>query len=664
MSLLDGSQRQVIEEFGGGFPLMDPMDLEADQASFAFNCEFNPKRVQPRKGFGTAWSPNKAVQALKYWAQGQSGSQTHYLSYLHDTSTFTIRNLATGVETDLLTGLTDTSIAIQAPSGQRLYSALLSASGLDSHPGYVWDGNLSHLMYPTFQRPLLTTEVSISLSQPGAGVITQGAHSVGILCQTLAGYWTKPAPAANSSALTLTPQTITAADSTHNLQVTVTPTGNWPTWIKAIQLIYTTQANNYQYYIVPGTITAVTAGTNTAAVITFSVSDQQLRSVGSQGAGTLADDYFGLLTQDNTGSAPFNVKFVIAWGQRVVWFGNYGGIDSFFPSDQGNPEWISPDQHIQQLPGGIPITTAFVLRGILYVVSTVGGIYAYFDNGGRPVTFRAPQEIDGSIGTNAPLGATTDSSGNGYAIIAAPQGCYVFFGVNLPELPMSYYALPDWQNIDWASPTKLIVKDHPQDRNVFVRAPMIGGGQQIFHFNYLAGRTPAKVKYSIWTIGNSYPMGPIEIVRNVSKNIWELYIGPSVANAGNAVLRQKSNMAGDSSIWRDLTATGIDWRWLGPPLPQREAADMLNHIALRIRCLSLTGTAQLYITVQSLDGTRTVSPNGNPFSFTTGPDIHALIPYDFQNEVAMYLFSNNAAADNAPVITYLEHYSNLMAVHR
>jgi hypothetical protein len=665
MSLLDGCSKEVITEFGGAFPLIDPVDLTADQAVFAYNCEFNPKRVQPRRGFGTAWSPNKSIASIKYWAQGITGSITPYVAYLHDGTTVTVRNLATNVETDILTGLSDTSIMVSAPSGKRLYAAILSATGYDSHPGFVWDGNTAHTMDQTFQRPMLTTEVTLTLAQPGAGVCTQGTHNVGVLFQTRSGYWTRPGPAANSALLTLTPTSITAADSTHNMQATLhLPSGTWPSWIQAVQIIYTTGFNNFEYYVVPGTITSVTAGGSADVVITWSVPDVQIRAIGSQGAGTLADDYFGLLSMDNSNNPPFKIKFVIPWGNRMVWVGNYGGVDSFFPSDPGNPEWISADQHIQNLPSGLPISTAFVLRGVLYVVSPIGGIYAYFDNGGRPVSFRPPQEIDGSIGTPAPMGVTVDTSGNGYALIAAPQGLYLFLGVNLPDLPVSYYQQPDWDTIDWTKFTSIVVKDHLQDRNFFVRATTLSGVSQIFHWNYSRGRTAEKLKYSIWTIGASYPLGPIEIVLNQTSKVWELYIAPSVANAANPVLRQKSQKAGDTLLFRDLTATGIDWRWFGPPLPQGEDANMLNHIALRIRCLGLGGSGNLYVAVQTLDGTRSVNPQGNPFAHATNQDQHTLIPYDLQNEVIIYQFSNNAVADNAVMISYMEHYSNLMAVTR
>lgn len=664
MSILDGCTKEVIEQFGGAFPLIDPVDLGPNQAALAYNCEFNPSKVQPRKGFATAWSPNRLVQSMKYWAQGLSGSQTQYLAYLHDNTTLTVRNLSTGVDVDILTGLTDNSIAVMAPSGQRLYAAILSAAGYESHPGYVWDGNVAHAMDQAFQRPLLTTELTLSATQPGVGVCTQGTHYLGVLLETRSGYWGRPSPATNTAALTLSPLSLTAADSAHNIQLTLTPTGNWGAQWKNAQVIYTTSANSFEYYLVPGTITSIPVGTSTAVTITFSISDQQLRSIGAQGAGSLATDYFDLLSQDNTGAAPFNVKFVIPWGNRIVWFGNYGGIDSFFPSDPGNPEWISADQHIQNLPGGLPISSAFVLRNFLYVLSPIGGLYAFRDNGGRPVTFQPPQEIDSSIGTPAPMGVTVDSSGNGYALIATPQGLYPFEGVNFPNIPASYFAQPDWDNIDWSKFTDIVVKDHQQDRNFFVRATMLDGTKRIFHFNYLNGRTAPKLNYSVWTVGASYPLGPIEIVRNVTKNVWELWIGPSTAGAGNPVLRQKSAKAGDLNIYHDLTSTGIDWRHLGPPVPSNDKGEMRNHIAGRVRAVSLSGTSSLYVTVQSLDGSRTVTPNGSPFSLSTTPDQPLLIPYDFTNENAQYLFSNNSVADNAPMIAYLEHFSNVMAVSR
>jgi hypothetical protein len=667
MSIIDGARSEEVIEFGGAKPLLDPIDLEIGEAVLAFNCEFFPKRIQPRRGLSSAWSPNQAVQSLKYWAQGQSGTSTQYISYLHDNTTISLRNIGASTTTDILTGLSGANLAVFAPWGARLYAALLNSTGFGNSQGYVWDGNIAHTMNPVFQRPMLTSEVTLALSQPGAGICTVGPHFVGVLFQTTSGYLTKPGPATSvsSTGVVLAPASITATGS-GNIQATVTPATTWPTWIQAVQIIYTTTANSFQYYLVPGTLTTVTPGSATPATITWNIADIQLRAIGSQGAGTLADEYFDLLSMDSSNNPPFKPKFVISWGQRLVWFGNFGGIDSFFPSDPLNPETITGDQHILQLPGGLPIVTAFVLRGILYVLSNDGGMFAYYDNGGRPVTFSPPQEVEASIAVLAPLGVTTDDSGSGYSLIASQQGLFLFPGIAIPDIPLSYYAGPDWDQIDWTKPLLINTKIHQQDRLFLVKAVLQSGQVYVFTFNYLNGRTPEKIKYSPWTIGASYPLGALEIVLNPTKSVWELYVTPTTASASFPVLRQKSTKAADSTAtqYQDLTSTGIDWRYQHTPLPDNPG-DMLNHVAIRFRATSPTGSSTtLYITVSSLDGTRTVTPAGTPFTVATTPDAHSLVPYDFTNEQASYLFSNNVLANNAAAITYYQHFYTHMAQTR
>jgi len=685
MSILDGCKKEVVANFQGARPALDPSSLAPDEAALAFNCTFeNPLRVQPREGFassGINYATGRKFNGVRFWEQGQtSGTQIRTQLYLRDNTTVTVRQMDVlpPTETDILTGLVDTSIPIFAPSGQRLSAAILSAAGGGSHPGYVWDGNLAHQMDQAFQRPMLTTEVSIALSQPGAGVISTGPHSVGLLFQTRTGYWTRPGPAATNLQNTgpnnnLTPAIISAPDSIHNLQVVITPTGTWPAWITNLQLILTTAVNNFQYYLVPGTITPVTPGSATPITITISVADNQLKAIGSQGAGTLADDYFGLLSMDAGNNPPFFPKFVIRWADRMVWVGNYGGVDSFFPSDPNNHQWISPDQHLKQLPGGLPISTAFVLRNILYVCSPAGGIWGFIDNGGRPVTFPKAVEIDSQIAVVSPQGVTSDSSGNSYALIGAVQGLYVFTGLGMPDLPVSYNAKTDWDQIDWANAfTTFQVKDHVNQHIFVARGTLTNGKVYIFTFNYRAGKTPDKVQYSAWTIP-SYPVGPIELVMTKAGSIgWTLWVfsGTNIGTPTITLFQSARWTVGaplTGITYHDLdpagNSLGIDWRYNMGPMPKDNMA-VLNHIALMLRAAAAQSNgANLFVTVASLDGGKTVTPVGSPFPLAQIQDTKILIPYDFQDEVAMYRFSNGQQVDNAPVISLLEHYYNLFALH-
>jgi hypothetical protein len=512
------------------------------------------------------------------------------------------------------------------------------------------------------------TEVTVALTEPSAGVCDAGTHYVGVLFQTRSGYWTRPGPV--DSSLVLQPANISSAGS-KIVRATITPATTWPTWISKVQLIYTTTLNNFEYYVVPGTQTAVTAGGATPAVIDVNVSDVQLRAVGSQGAGTLADDYFSLLSMDASNAAPFSVKFVLPWGNRMVWFGNYGGIDSFFPSDELNPEWISADQHIQQLPGGLPIGSAFVLNTKLYVVSSSGGMFEFTDNGGRPSDFQPPRMIDSRISVVGPFSTTTASNG-GYAFIAAHQGLYVYSGGVFPQIPLSYYQSSEWQKMTFDPTNGLLptVKDFPQQNIVVVQNTANSG---LHVFDYKDGITPATVRYNYWWVVLPPPFFPssfvgTEVVFNPVKKIWELWW--SLWDNDYGINRVKSSVAGDSAttLYRDYLTSGtaydILWKYQTSLLPHGGEGQMYDHQACRVRAYALQTTGKLWIRPSDLDDQTYASPAACPINLTQNPGKMFLAPYDLQGEKITYSMTNydpaitvgSLGAANGISMTEISHY--------
>lgn len=594
MSIFEGVKIATVDQFNGTKPLVDATDITPGDALVSLNCKFAPGQCPMREAFGLAWAGSTTAQNIYsspyYWAYGSStGEATNYLSWLDllDIEPFDAAIHTRLLDTDttyvLKTGLSSGSThGAFASNGKRLYASV-TAGTAPLGGGYVWDGDLTHTMDDCFQRPLLTSEVTMALTQPAGGVCTAGVHYVGVLFQTRSGYWTRPGPI--NSSLVLQPQNITST-GTANVLVTLTPASTWPTWIKAVQVIYTTALNNFQYYVIPGTITQINAGSATVYTISVSVADIQIRAAGSQGAGTLADDYFSLLSMDSSNVAPFNVKFQISWGDRIVWFGNYGGVDVFFPSDPLNPEWITADQHLKQLPNGLPIGSAFVLGGVLYVISSAGGVFGYSDNGGRPVNFQPPRTVDSRISCQNLANVTVAASG-GRAFVMADQGLFVYSGTTFPEVAMSYYQSPDLV----APLFSVAIKDLANEQTVILHDSTSGTGR-LHTFNYQAGLTPDKVRASAWTmagfLGERRP--GIEVVRNPATDAWELWMSCSAGG----ILRQKSRKAGDVALYTDYvdgtTAYGIDWQYQTSLLPPNSAGEIWNHLAGRIRAKALQAT--------------------------------------------------------------------------
>lgn len=597
MSIIDGAKSVTVGEFNGTKPLIDLVDISPGDAQVSLNCVYSPGQVKTRTGFTPAWTTGGSASCPHYWAYGDSTNPvTHYLTWLDLTnSKITTRDLTTGTPTDIKTGLAGSPVAASFTSdGKHLFASVTAFSGGATllGGGYVWDGNTAHSMDATFQRPMKTTEMSIALTEPSAGSVTAGAHYVGVLFQTRAGYWTRPGPV--NASLVLQPATITSAGA-KNINVALTPATTWPSWIVAAQVILTTTLNSFQYYVVPGTITTITAGSATVINIAVDVSDINLRSVGSQGAGTLADEYFDLLSMDASNAAPFNVKFQVAWGNRVVWFGNYGGIDTFFPSDPENPEWITANQHAKTLPNNLPIGSAFVLNGVLYVISSSGGVYGYTDDGGRPVNFQPPRIVDEKISCQSVHCVTVAASG-GRAFVLADQGLYPFTGTTFPDIPMSYFQSPDF--VTYGSNVSVLCFE--QDQLVIVQGYGSGGTASLYTFHYeqsglyASGMTPDKLKTSPWTfIGFPSNHPAMESVRNPITNQWELY----VSRNGGGMYRQKSLRSGDVALYTDYIFDpdpnfiyGIDWQYQCSPLPPGAIGELYNQIAVRVRAKQVQAT--------------------------------------------------------------------------
>lgn len=599
MSIFEGVKIATVDEFDGSKPLLDVTDKGPGDALVSLNCKYVPGKVQSRDGFAPAWtgsvgSSNNVITNPYYWSYGNAGAAaTSYLAWydvipgaLTPSNSLKVRNLITGAVQDLALTLPNFYPGCSfAAFGKKLYASFYSpAFGVSL--ALVWPGTPT-LAATAFQAPMDVTQINFAVTQPGAGVCTAGTHYIGLLFQTVSGYWTRPGPAAFASGPTvLIPQSINSTGS-NNIVVTISPTmvlGAWP--VRAVQVIYTTSLNNFQYYIVPGTLTP-TPGSSTVT-ITFSIDDLQLRSIGSQGAGTLADDYFGLLgNQVAPNTSPLTVKFQMAWGDRMVWFGNYGGEDVFFPSDHLNPEWISPDQHLLKLPNGLPIGAAFVLRGILYVISSAGGVFAYSDNGGRPVTFSPPQTVDSRISCQGPNHVTVAASG-GYAFIMSDTGLYAYSGTSFSAIPLSYYQQPDLV----APVTNLGIKEFASEQTIVLHNSS-GGSGSLYTFNYQNGITPEKVRSSKWTVNGDFTgaVSGIETVLNPLTNAWELW----VAHNSGGILRQKSMRSADAALYTDFTDTttgvfGIDQQYQTSLLPPGGIGEIFNHLALRVRAKAAQAT--------------------------------------------------------------------------
>jgi len=259
MSWFEEAGKITVNDFGGAVSLLEASDIPLGKAIEASNLIFRPGRVETRPGFGFALPADGEQRELFSWSQGLLGGAIDWLAYLCGGTSIKLRNLATpATGHTIASGLPPSSRASFAPWGQRLYVALQSSAMRGVYHAQVWDGNSSHQMANCFQRPLLyMSEVTLAPTTPMPGSVTQGSHWLGVIFQTVEGFWTKPSPAFSPS-LEFAPAPVNCAGGT-NLRATLVPTTVWPSWITKVQLVMTTAANSSQFYLVPGTLTDVSA---------------------------------------------------------------------------------------------------------------------------------------------------------------------------------------------------------------------------------------------------------------------------------------------------------------------------------------------------------------------------------------------------------------------
>jgi hypothetical protein len=300
------------------------------------------------------------------------------------------------------------------------------------------------------------------------------------------------------------------------------------------------------------------------------------------------------------------------------------------------------------------------------------------DNGGRPVTFSPPSEIDGSVSATG-FACTSTSSSGGFSLILGPQGLYVFTGGGLSQLPMSNYQSPLWDDLIWTGSyaPRIAAKDFSTERLIVASVVGPAGFGKIFTWSYEDGLTPDKAKFSPWTCADANGFfitpGPnFEIARK--GGIWQLFLVANALVAGSqtsAMVRMQSLQAGDSAanLYKDFwgvsfAATGIDWQYQTAPLPRLDDQPMLQHLALRIRALALTGTPAIYISAKSLDNVRTITLPLSPITLSTAPGKEYLALYDAQEECVSYLFTNNNVSGAGIAVARFTHFYNFFAEQR
>lgn len=618
----------------GAATLPDAFD-RSSYADIARNVEFvMSDQVITRRGFGQAWNPAKSITRMFPWTLAAANR----LAYYNKTDGKAVsRDLATGTETDLAT--VSAQYADFASLGTRLAMTFATSAGVGAGQCQIWNTTAA-TADKAFPKP--TSAFAITTTEPAAGTVTKGDHNLAVVFTTRTGAETRPCPmtaswSSSGGISDLVPKTVTASGS-KSLRVTITPTSVWPADYVSAALLMTTKQNPARYFFVPGCTVTVTGGAGTAATFPdVNLADAVLAASSSTEAVSGQKNYFALWSQDSSGSGPFSPFAVLGYSDRTCYLTLLSdGTTALVVSNKYAPQWITLASHVIQLPEKRHITSMAVLRNSLYLFGP-GWTYAVSDNGGLPVTWVPPQEIDGRIGSPSPLGVCANSS-LGYSWVAASDGLYRLQGGTYPDRPVSYLNTPEWERINWAAVAGSIeVLDFPARKQVWVKAPLDGAtaANYLMVWDYSSGTNWDKVNYAIQNSAALVDIGSMANVYNNAAKLYEVYLSSYTAGK---VYRTKSTAAADTSLYND-DGSAIFSVYRSCALP-KVTPEPKQIVAFRGR---IRGSGTLGVAVYTLDATRSYTLAS--ITASSAPGKWPTILLDMQSEALNVQITNSNAVD-------------------
>lgn len=642
-----------IVNFNGPQFRLEATDIPLNAAQLAVNCEYNPGNVGTRAGFGQALNPAAAVTSMFNWVRNPdvaitTGNALAYFDATNDKALI-ITNLAAGTTYDLFTD-SNAYAAAFASGGSRLYACAFDSSGAGTTQGRVMGTDVAAIYIDTLFMGPMTYKPTLANSVT-AGYVTAGDHRIGYIVASRTGFIGKISPVTGTGVFDVT-NAITAPGGK---AITVAFNTTWPTDAATVYLVMTTADNPSQYFEVPESSFGVPGGQSYSYTATINISDEDLKATNKDRTKNL-----NLLTQDAYGAGPFYPFLILEYGQRMLYFATVAGLSKWYASDYSedfgvNPQAISADQNVRYLPGYRPVSSAFVLDNVVYVLGP-HWTYAERDNQQLPVQWPAPELVDGQIGCLGPLACTVNSS-KGMAWVADSGGLYVFSGGRYSSRPVSYLVEPDWKKINLLAGHTIQVKDNKDKQQVYVLVPYGTDTNpypttptHVMMFDYSNGLTPETIKYSLWNITNYNP-GSLEVVQNENTRRIELWCGKATAGK---LLRQK-NWTDDANPFDDDSAA-IDAQYETALLPgmNRKVGMLWRHQAVRLRA---KGYGAMNITAYGLGRQKSAA--------VTSPDKVLMLErepkgeyyrrYALISESASYRFTMNENAGDYFLLSALGH---------
>lgn len=628
---------KVVTDFSGAW-LIEEGDVPSQGALFSQNVRFAPGQVMTRYGCSSVFNPNNVITSMFNWifADPTLGPKNILAWYSSDYGGIRTAELqAPGTGTDLYT---QTAYgATFATGGSRLYVSHFDSSLAGKGHGRVYGYGVG--VDNLFARPMLTSEITMTATEPGTGSVTPGLRKFGFVMTTRNGYTGKFAPV--NGALVFQAGSFTNAGG-KNMNVQLAPTGTWPSWAGSVQLIATTTANLSRFFFVPDTVLGVPAGGSLAVNALMDVSDDDLTTFGTE-----ATDFNNLLTQDASNNPPFSPSVVFEYGNRLMYVVNSSAYGQcVFASQPNNYQALSADQNIRYLPGQKQINCGFALRGVAYYLGPFW-TYADTDTDAIPVNWSAPVLVDGYHGTLSPRGVDVNVA-SGFAWVASRDGLYRFMGGHYDDLPVSYYQQPDWDRINWGTAGHtVVVRDNPATKVCTVFAPLDGASAPNFQmtWDYTNGSEPEQVKYSINPYSGLNAACGCMTMNQTTRKL-EMWLGPGVAGP---IVRQ--NDGSETHPYRDVAAA-IDCVYETADFPGEDVQrwQVMHHHGAEFR---ITGAGAAGVRMYTLDKADNDPMQDIPLSAT--PGIEYMNLGDIVAESIRYQITNKDTLDNAFQLSLIRH---------
>jgi hypothetical protein len=628
MSLRDYLYTEITN-FRGPWTYLEESDVPVEGARYAQNVEYLPGAVKTRFGFAELLSLGVPVGSLFNWitTPDMVNSSGNYLFYVNTSNgnVSMIYNWSTKTPYSLFT-LANMASATWASGATRVYCAPLKSDGTSA--GQCRIIGIFGAAVNTDTAFLGTANATITVTEPGSGVVTAGEKRVGFVTLTRNGFFGK-----------ISGKTSVTATGGKNLNLQLAPVGLWPTEVSTIYAVMTTTANNNRYYLIPSSATSVISDFTVNVIV--DINDADLQAIGMD-----VTDNDGLWVQDGT-TGPFNPTVVLEIGNRIGYIHEYNGISQIAISEPEKPQHLTQDQHVLTLPGFRKLTTGFMMPNGLYLL---GPNWTYYtsDNGDKPVLWPVPQLVDGAIGTTAPRGVAANTS-RGYAWIASSSGFWYFAGGAYANRPASYLVTDWWNRINWAQSGLIEVVDHPARQKVQIKVPLDSAStaNYIFTFDYTDGVTPELIKFSVDSWEDARAFGAVCLGTNPTTQKHELWLSDGAAGS---IYREK-NDRDDTDPYNDAGALGITAIYETSLMPPKmNAGQIRKHYGAHFR---VKGMGQLVLTAKSMGGLKTATPT--PIDLVPTPGEEWFRRWQLISE-AQSIRMSSSGADNWFMLSALKAY--------